>query len=78
MAPRDQQGSALSVHRAFVVHFALNEGRKRRFAGRAEHLSSGDSSHFSSLKELLAFIDSRLDAGRDGTEARRSVLETFE
>ena len=67
MTARDQHGSALSVHGAFVVHFTRDEGRKRRrFAGRAEHLSSGDSVHFSSLRELLAFVSSRIAAGPGG------------
>jgi len=63
MTPRSQHGSALSVQRAFVVHFAVDDrGTRRRFAGRAEHLSSGDSTQFSSLKGLLAFIAVHLDA----------------
>jgi hypothetical protein len=57
MTPRDQQRSALSVHR-------------RRFSGRAEHLSSGDNIHFSSLKELLAFIAARLEALPGGQALR--------
>jgi hypothetical protein len=65
MATREQRGSALPAHRAFVVHFAADDGRaRRRFAGRAEHLSSGESIHFSSLKQLLAFIGSRVDAAQ--------------
>ena len=71
MTPRDQQRSALSVHRAFVVHFALDERRtRRRFSGRAEHLSAGDNIHFSSLKELLAFIAARLEALPGGQAMR--------
>jgi hypothetical protein len=51
--------ATLSVHRAFVVHFADAAGsRRRRFCGRAEHLSSGAVATFSSLRELLAFFDS--------------------
>lgn len=64
MTRRDQHGYALSIHRAFVVHFSSHGGpRRRRFIGRVEHLSSGDSAHFSSLEQLLAFITSRLDVG---------------
>ena len=48
--------SGLSVHRAFVVHFATTEGPRRRFHGRVEHLSSGRTAHFSSLARLLGFV----------------------
>ena len=71
MTPGGEHVSALSVQRAFVVHFALDDRRtRRRFAGRAEHLSSGDSIRFSSLKELLAFIATRLDAVRSSHTMR--------
>ena len=50
--------STLSVHRAFVVHFGMGGGpRRRRFHGRVEHLSSGRSAQFSSLEGLLGFVD---------------------
>ena len=63
MAPRDEHGSTLSAQRAFVVHLGAN-GRpgRRRFTGRVEHLSSGESAHFSSLKALLAFLIAAVDA----------------
>jgi hypothetical protein len=62
MAPRDEQGSTLSAHRAFVVHLGTGGGPgRRRFSGRVEHLSSGESMHFSSLKGLLAFFAAALD-----------------
>ena len=52
----------LSVHRAFVVHFSPgHRGGRRRFRGRVEHLSSGQSTHFSSLAGLLAFVSAVLD-----------------
>src|SRR5436190_24314975 len=64
MEPRDQHGSTLSAHRAFVVHFGASGGPgRRRFSGRVEHLSSGESMRFTSLKGLLAFFASALDAG---------------
>jgi hypothetical protein len=51
MVPRDEHGSMLSVHRAFVVHLGPGGGPgRRRFSGRVEHLSSGASAQFSSLK----------------------------
>ena len=68
MTPHDRHPQALSVHRAFVVHFSANGGlRRRRFIGRVEHLSSGASARFSSLEQLLAFMTPRLDraGGRD-------------
>ena len=63
MASRDEHGSTLSAQRAFVVHFGTRGGTgRRRFSGRVEHLSSGESMHFSSLKGLLAFFAAALDA----------------
>jgi hypothetical protein len=57
--------STLSVHRAFVVHFASGGGpRRRRFHGRVEHLSSGRTAQFSSLAQLLGFVVLILDASR--------------
>jgi hypothetical protein len=58
MGARAKHGSTLSIQRAFVVHVgaAARPGR-RRFIGRVEHLASGESTHFSSLRELLAFLD---------------------
>ena len=74
MAPRDEQGSTLSAHRAFVVHLGMGGGPgRRRFSGRVEHLSSGESMHFSSLKGLLAFFAAALDAAAGvAPSARRS------
>ena len=67
MGPRDEHGSTLSAQRAFVVHLGRGERRgRRRFRGRVEHLSSGESTHFSSLKGLLAFFAAILDAEQDG------------
>lgn len=56
--PHDTAGDApLSVHRAFLVHFRVNsEVSQGRIAGRVEHVVSGQTAHFSSLEELLAFI----------------------
>lgn len=64
MTPHQEHGSTLSVHRAFVVHLSAEGGpRRTRFAGRVEHLSSGRSALFSSLRGLLAFFATFLDAG---------------
>jgi hypothetical protein len=55
--PRVERGSALSIQRAFVVHFSADpRPGRRRFHGRVEHLPSGTSARFSSLKALLAFF----------------------
>jgi hypothetical protein len=74
MAPRDEGGSTLSAHRAFVVHLGTGGGAgRRRFSGRVEHLSSGESMHFSSLRGLLAFFAAALDAAAVvAPSARRS------
>jgi hypothetical protein len=56
--PQQQTGKApLSVHRAFVVHFRVSSDVTRgQVAGRVEHVVSGQSTHFDSLEELLAFV----------------------
>jgi len=56
--PQQQTGKApLSVHRAFVVHFRVSSDVPRgQIAGRVEHVVSGQSTHFDSLEELLAFV----------------------
>ena len=53
-----QPGKApLSVHRAFVVHFRTSSNVARGpIEGRVEHVVSGQSTHFDSLEELLAFM----------------------
>jgi hypothetical protein len=57
-----EHGSALSIQRAFVVHFSADpRPGRRRFRGRVEHLPSGTSAPFSSLKGLLAFFAAVLD-----------------
>ena len=63
MVARGEQGSTLSAHRAFVVHLgARSRPGRRRFRGRVEHLASGESVHFASLKQLLEFFDASLAA----------------
>src|SRR5262245_28978879 len=54
-------GSTLSVHRAFVVHLGAGGPGRRRLHGRVEHLSSGRTAHFASLKDLLAFFAAVLE-----------------
>ena len=55
---QQQAGKApLSVHWAFVVHFRLSTNiAQERIAGRVEHVISGQTTHFDSLEELLAFM----------------------
>jgi hypothetical protein len=56
--PQPQAEQApLSVHWAFVVHLRTSSDVTRgRVEGRVEHVVSGQSTHFDSLAELLAFI----------------------
>ena len=56
--PHEAEGYApLSVHWAFVVHLRTNSDVARGpIAGRVEHVVSGQSTHFDSLEELLAFM----------------------
>ena len=56
--PQDAERLApLSVHHAFVVHFRVSsEVAQGQVAGRVEHVASGQSTHFASLEELLAFM----------------------
>jgi len=51
----------LPAHRAFVVHFGRSDGGRRRFSGRVEHLTSGRSSRFTSLRALLGFFAELLE-----------------
>jgi len=72
MREHTRHGSILSIQRAFVLH--LHEGGRRgrrRFSGRVEHLSSGESTLFSSLEGLLAFIDAALDIAAPAAPADR-------
>lgn len=50
--------ASLPADRAFVVHFAVQAGPAQpSFAGRVEHLSSGESGTFASRRGLLAFLE---------------------
>jgi hypothetical protein len=72
MASRGGEDSTLSVQRAFVVHLGAGGASGRRwFRGRVEHLSSGESMRFTSLRELLAFFASAVD--RAAADPRRGV-----
>jgi len=59
--PSDQ--SRLSPHRAFVVQLTENmDAEHGQWAGRAEHVKSGQATRFQSLDELLAFVSRVLTA----------------
>jgi hypothetical protein len=48
---------ALPVRQAFVVQLSTEtEGERGHWAGRVEHVVSGQAAHFSSVEELLAFL----------------------
>jgi hypothetical protein len=47
----------LPAQRAFLVRVHANaDAAKGRLAGRVEHVSSGQATHFASPEELLAFM----------------------
>ena len=57
MAQQHTERAPLSVHWAFVVHFRVSTNiTQGQIAGRVEHVVSGQSTHFASLEELLAFV----------------------
>jgi hypothetical protein len=48
----------LPVERAFVVQLHVETDVARgRFAGRVEHVLSGQAAHFNTLQDLLTFIN---------------------
>jgi len=48
---------SLPTNRAFVVQFRVQStGTLPSYAGRVEHVVSGQAAHFQSLENLLAFI----------------------
>jgi len=58
---RSETPPALPAWKAFVVQFTLETGvEPGRFAGRVEHLSSGQRACFDSSRELLAFVEAVL------------------
>jgi hypothetical protein len=49
--------------RAFVIQFNSETAPARNhFAGRVEHVSSGQAVHFQSLMELLLFVERTIKA----------------
>lgn len=62
-APRAER--PLSPTGAFVVQFREEpEGAGNRFAGRAEHVTSGQAARFESPEDLLAFLVRVLRGGK--------------
>jgi hypothetical protein len=62
---RDQP--SLPTQRAFVVQLhAESKIEKGQFKGRVEHIVSGQSTHFSTIKALKAFMHRVLTKGRAG------------
>jgi hypothetical protein len=54
----------LSPYRAFVVQFRTATGQTPgHFAGRVEHMTSGQAARFSSSEELVAFLTQILTQG---------------
>jgi hypothetical protein len=47
----------LPADHAFVVQFRTQAAPAQHFAGRVEHLASGQAAHFCSPEELLAFLE---------------------
>jgi hypothetical protein len=59
--------------RAFRVHFGADaDPGQGVFTGRIEHMRSGDAAHFTSVQELLAFVEFWLTHQRfDATDRDR-------
>lgn len=53
----------MSTQRAFVIQFLQRPGSDDDFTGRAEHVGSGETVHFTSPDELILFLK-RLNGGR--------------
>ena len=68
--PSDRAAAPLSPRAAFVVQFlAWSNPRSGVIGGRVEHVASGRSRRFASLKELLDFLaDALAELGSEGEE----------
>ena len=56
--------------RAFRVHFRADADlAKGVWCGRVEHLRSGDAAHFSTIQELMAFVEFWLSQSTVGSRA---------
>lgn len=56
----------LSPQWAFLVQFRAVPGGSAYAAGRIEHLVSGRTAHFQSLKELTTYLDRELHSTDSG------------
>jgi hypothetical protein len=72
--PQDAERLApLSVNHSFVVHFRVDtEVAQGRVTDRVKHVASGQSTHFASLEELLAFTGRVLATVRAPPHRRRA------
>lgn len=58
MAQESERPAPLAAGHAFVVQFRTDtDVQQGQITGRVEHIISGQASHFTSLDDLLAFID---------------------
>ena len=58
MEQESERPAPLAAGHAFVVQFRTDtDVQQGHITGRVEHIISGQASHFSSLDDLLAFID---------------------
>jgi hypothetical protein len=65
MPPRSRSTPPLPTEMAFVVQFAADtEARQGCFAGRVEHIVSGQATHFDSGADLLQFLERVLSSLR--------------
>lgn len=75
MSRQTDSGAFAFTGRAFRVHFGADADLASGVcSGRIEHLRSGDAAHFSSVQELLTFVEfwlSRSAGGRAGPPETR-------
>ena len=58
----NSESAPLSPHRAFVIQFRSGTtAEPEQFAGRVEHVTSGQAIRFVSLEEFLVFVEQVLD-----------------
>jgi hypothetical protein len=69
--PETPEGASLSPDRAFVVHFYAAAAGAQIEAGRAEHVRSGQTTHFGSWEELAVFVATVVGASAPGRDSNR-------
>ncbi len=66
-----QTDSGAFTGRAFRVHFRADADLANGVCcGRVEHLRSGDAAHFTTVQELLSFVEFWLTRGEGGRPDR--------